>query len=38
MMVMFYCWIRNNEYAPRRWRERVEVNSFEKEDKADPGI
>ena len=36
-MVMLYNWIWKNEYAPRRWREVVVVNSFKKGDKADPG-
>ena len=37
MMLMLYTWIWKNEYPPRRWREGVVVNLFEKGDKADPG-
>ena len=37
MMVTLYYWIRENEYAPRSWREGVAANLFKKGDKADPG-
>ena len=37
MIVMPYNWIREKEYAPRRWREGVEVSFLKKGDKAGPG-
>ena len=37
VLVMLYNLIRKNKYAPRRWREGVAVNLFEKGAKADPG-
>ena len=37
MMVMLYNWIWKKEYAPRRWREGVEVRFLKKGDKAGPG-
>ena len=36
MIVMPYNWIREKEYAPRRWREGVEV-SFSKKGDGRPG-
>ena len=35
MMVMLYSWIWKSEYAPRRWREGVVANLFNKGDKGD---
>ena len=37
MIIMLYNWRWKNEYAPKRWRERVVFQLFKKGDTADPG-
>ena len=37
IMVMLYYWVCKNEYAPKRWRERVVENLFTNGNKAYPG-
>ena len=37
MMVVLHDWIWKNEYARKRWREGVVINSFKKGDEADAG-